>query len=93
MLEERNISVRLKYNTSVEYFAFKLCLTLKSYISGTINDMKTAQGTRPCSKVILHQNFLDILYFKLFFENKSFSKVDKNNVLKQIVPSANKICQ
>ena len=39
------------------------------------------------------QKLLDILWFKLCFDNKSFSKGDKNNILMQIVSRANEIYQ
>ena len=31
-------------NSPLEYFTFKLCLTSQVYNSGTINDVKTAEG-------------------------------------------------
>ena len=46
----------IQINSPLEYFAFKLYLTLHVHISGTTNDMKTLQGTRSCLKVISHLN-------------------------------------
>ena len=49
---------------------FKICVSVRltplyESSSGTINDMKTAQGTRPCSKVILHVH-CEIFRYALF---------------------------